>query len=81
MPMSTMTSKGQITLPKEIRDYLHADIGTKLHFSIQDNGEIIMKAVNRPIQELEGYLSKYVKRTVSIEEMNQAIKRKGAGLP
>lgn len=81
MPTSTMTSKGQITLPKEIRDYLHAKPGIKIDFIIQENGEIVMKAVNRSVRELEGILAPYVKKPVTLEEMDEAIARGAARLP
>lgn len=81
MPTATMTSKGQITLPKEIRDYLHADTGTQIHFLIDGNGMVQLKAINRSARDLEGILKPFVKRTVTIEEMNKAIRKRGAGLP
>jgi antitoxin PrlF len=83
MPTSTLTSKGQITLPKEIREYLHAKPGTQIDFIIQENGEIVMKAVNRSVRDLKRILAPYVKldRPVTIEEMNDAIARGAAGLP
>lgn len=82
MPTSTLTSKGQITLPKEIRDYLHAKPGMKIDFNIRENGEIVMKAVNRSVRELEGILAPFVKRDrpVTIEEMNEAIAKGWSGL-
>lgn len=83
MPTSTMTTKGQITLPKEIRDYLHAKPGTKIDFTIRENGEIVVKAVNRSVRDLKGILAPYLNldRPITIEEMNDAIGRGAAGLP
>lgn len=80
MPRATLTSKGQITLPKEIREYLHAKTGTQIDFSIRENGEIVVKAVNRSVKELDGILAPFVKRPVTIEEMNEAIRKGWAGL-
>lgn len=81
MPTSTMTTKGQITLPKEIREYLHAETGTQIHFLIEENGNVLLKAINRSARDLEGILKPLVKRSVTIEEMNEAIRKRGAGLP
>lgn len=84
MPVSTMTSKGQITLPKEVRDYLHAQPGTQIRFTIRENGEIVLKAVNRSVRDLKGMLAPYLKdlkRPVTLEEMDDAIARGAAGLP
>jgi AbrB family looped-hinge helix DNA binding protein len=76
-----MTTKGQITLPKEIRDHLHAETGTQIHFLIAENGNVVLKAINRSASDLEGILKPFVKRTVTIEEMSEAIRKRGAGLP
>lgn len=83
MPTSTLTSKGQITLPKEIRDYLHAKPGMKIDFIILDNGEIVMKPINRSVRELKGLLAPYLnlKRPLTLEEMDEAIARGAARLP
>ncbi|EAZ91208.1 AbrB/MazE/SpoVT family DNA-binding domain-containing protein, partial [Crocosphaera chwakensis] len=40
MPCATITSKGQVTIPKEIRDYLKLDTGTKVDFVITETGEV-----------------------------------------
>ena len=38
-----ITSKGQITLPKTVREVMGLDTGDKVNFSIESNGEVIMK--------------------------------------
>jgi len=81
MPTSTMTTKGQITLPKEIREFLRAETGTQIHFLIEENGNVLLKAINRSARDLEGILKPFVKKPVTIEEMNEAIRKRGAGLP
>jgi bifunctional DNA-binding transcriptional regulator/antitoxin component of YhaV-PrlF toxin-antitoxin module len=68
-------------LPKEIREYLHAETGTQIHFLILENGNVVLKAINRSARDLEGILKPFVKRPVTLEEMNEAIRKRGAGLP
>ena len=40
MAQVTLTAKGQVTIPKAIRDYLHPDTGSKIDFVIDENGEV-----------------------------------------
>ncbi len=40
--VATLTSKGQLTLPKTIRQALGVDIGGKIAFDLKDNGDVIV---------------------------------------
>lgn len=40
--MSTMTSKGQVTIPKSIRDALHLTPGAAIEFSVNEQGEVVL---------------------------------------
>ena len=74
MSLSTLTSKGQITIPKNLRDLLSIGIGDKLEFIINDQGELVIKPITKKAIDVFGQLSKYKKdKPVSIEEMNDAI--------
>jgi antitoxin PrlF len=76
MSTSTITSKGQTTIPKDIRDRLHVQPGDRIEFIIQD-GAVVMRAANRKISDLRGFLPK-PKKAVTLEQMDEAI-RKRAG--
>lgn len=43
---ATMTSKGQLTVPKEIRDRLSLRAGAKLDFSMQEDGSVRLRALS-----------------------------------
>lgn len=74
MAQATLTSKGQVTIPKEIRDALRLSTGEKLEFILSDKNTVILKPVTRKVDEVFGRLRRYRKRTpVSVEEMNEAI--------
>ena len=74
MSLSTLTSKGQITIPKNLRDLLSIGTGDKLEFIINDQGELVIKPITKKAIDVFGKLSKYKKdKPVSIEEMNEAI--------
>ncbi len=74
-PISTITSKGQVTIPKDVRDALHLLSGDKVEFVRNDADEIIIKPLTKTSTELAGLLSKYAKpKPVSVEMMNQLVK-------
>jgi antitoxin PrlF len=72
MPTSTLTSKGQITIPKELRDQLHLKKGSRLEFVVEASGRVILQPLNSDFQ-LRGMIRPKRRRPVSIEEMNNAI--------
>lgn len=73
MPTATLTSKGQITIPKEIRDQLRLQTGHRLEFEIDKNGKVSLIPRNKDIRSLKGIIRSKRKTPVSVEEMNQAI--------
>ena len=77
---ATVTAKGQVTIPVEIRKALQLKPGDKIHFFAGDNGRISIYPKNRSLQELKGKFGKFP-RTVSLEEMDEAVARGAAGLP
>lgn len=52
---TTMTSKGQLTVPKEIRDELSLKPGTRLYLTVR-NGELVAFPKNKSIADLAGIL-------------------------
>ena len=75
MPTTTITSKGQITLPKEVREHLHVHEGDRVEFVIDDQGKVEMRPLSGSIQSLFGLLLQPGTRAVSVQEMNEAIGR------
>jgi antitoxin PrlF len=75
MSTTTITSKGQITLPKEVREHFHLHEGDRLEFMIDDQGRVEMRPLSRSIQSLFGLLHRPGARAVSVKEMNEAIGR------
>ncbi len=68
-----ITAKGQITIPKYVRDSLNLKPGDKVRFEVDDGGAR-MKAMNRSIDDIVGMLKPYYDGpAISVEEMNDAI--------
>ena len=77
MITATITSKGQITIPKYIRNQLDLHAGDKISFIEDTDGSINLVPIKKPISALKGLVPKPNKK-VSVEDMNNAIKRKAA---
>lgn len=74
MPRAKLTSKGQVTIPKAIRDRLGLKPGITLHFSIEPSGRLVVTPLTLDIEDLIGILPKPGKALTS-EEINEAIAR------
>ena len=77
MPISTITSKGQTTIPGEIRRLLKLKAGDRIEFLVEADGKVVLVPVTVDVRELKGLLAPAPRR-VSIEDMDMAI-RKRAG--
>lgn len=69
--LATLTSKGQLTLPKRIRDELKLDAGTKLDFIIQPDGTLSARPLKRSVASIVGLLHRPGRPALSIEQMNR----------
>lgn len=74
MSIATLTSKGQLTLPKEVRDYFHLEPGDKIEFQLAE-GAAAMRPLKRSVAEVFGCLSGYVLQPLTLDEMNQSVRQ------
>ena len=72
MTTATISSKGQITIPADVRLALHVDVGDRVEFVEMGSGRFELVAATRPVTDLKGMFGK-ASKVVSIAEMNQAI--------
>jgi antitoxin PrlF len=70
---ATLTSKGQVTLPKEIRDRLNLDAGAILDFQIQADNTITARQVQPDARRIRGLLKSPHAAPLSIEQMDEAV--------
>ena len=68
---ATLTSKGQTTIPKEIRDSLGMKPGDRITFTLLADGTVIMRAKTRRVTDLAGILYKKGRKPVTIDEMSR----------
>ena len=76
MPSSTLTSKGQVTIPKAVRDQLKLHPGDRLDFLVQQDGKMVVRKASISLKEIEGILHRADVKPVSVEEMNRAIRKR-----
>jgi len=74
MAVSTVTVKGQTTIPKKIRKYLKLQPGDKIDFIVEESGKVVLEPATLDVKELEGILHKPGMKAVSGEEMAKVIK-------
>jgi AbrB family looped-hinge helix DNA binding protein len=74
MNESKMTTKGQITIPKAVRERLNLEVGDTVYFDVRDDGSVVLVARNEPVEALFGLLAGKSKRktTIPLDEMNPA---------
>jgi len=69
---STLTSKGQLTVPKKVREYLGLKTGDKVHFVVNQTGKVELTPVKTPLTDLKGMLPAPDKE-VSLEDIKKSI--------
>jgi AbrB family looped-hinge helix DNA binding protein len=73
--LATLTSKGQITLPKEIRDQLGLDAGSMLDFEVLPDNTITARLVKADARRIRGLLKSPHAALLTVAQMDEAISR------
>ena len=76
MLSSTITTKGQVTIPKNIRNILKIGKGDRIEFLVDTNGTVTILPVTIDITALKGLVPK-PKKYVSLDDMKNAIREYG----
>lgn len=79
MAVATLTSKGQITIPKEIREQLQVQTGDRIEFLVGTNGQITICPATSDVTILKGLIPK-PQRPVSLDAMKATIRQRGGRL-
>ena len=70
MSEATVSSKGQVTIPAEIRRFLDVNAQDRLTFTPMPDGTVMLRAKIKTLNELKGMLTPKAGVKVAIEEMN-----------
>lgn len=76
MSEARLTSKGQITIPRDIRSRLKLKLGDTLQFRVTDSGQVVVEAAKYRVSELYGFLHRKGMKSVSVDAMDEAIRQR-----
>ena len=68
---ATLTSKGQTTIPKSIRDSLGMKAGDRMSFTLMPDGVVVMRVKNKRVSELAGLLYKKGRKPLRVELLSR----------
>jgi len=73
MVTATLTTKGQITIPKSIRDSLHLHSGDRIAFILNGDVEAVLKPMTKSVEDVFGTLHAPTQPRRSVTEMKAAV--------
>ena len=76
MALATITTKGQVTIPKSVRDSLMLSTGDKIEFIVTNKREALIRPKSKKVDEVFGILHKPGRKAVSVEEMDEKIRQR-----
>ncbi len=76
MLIATMTRKGQVTIPKKVRDAFDLHPGDRIGFVIEKEGVITVRPIKKTVDDVFGKLFNAARTPLSVRAINEAIKRK-----
>jgi antitoxin PrlF len=76
MPTTTLTSKGQVTIPKPVREFLRVKPGDRLDFVIGEDGRVFVRPGTGRAEDLRGLLHRPGRQPVSLVAMDAAIRQR-----
>ncbi|MGA7304597.1 MAG: AbrB/MazE/SpoVT family DNA-binding domain-containing protein [Rhodothermales bacterium] len=79
MATATLSSKGQLVIPKSVREYMRLQAGDRVDFVVQDDGEVVVRPAAADVRNLKGILVKPGREPVPVSEMEAAIRRRASG--
>lgn len=76
MALATLTTKGQLTIPKKIRESLKLHSGDKIEIVVTGNMEAVIRPVSKKVDDIFCKLHQSNRKSVTIESMNNAIRNR-----
>jgi antitoxin PrlF len=68
---STLTSKGQTTIPKEIRDSLGMKPGDRMTFTVLPDGIVLLRLKNKSVLKLAGRLHRKGRKAIPVDQLSR----------
>jgi len=79
MALATLTTKGQFTIPKEIRESLKLHTGDKIEIIVTEKREAIIRPISKKVDDIFCKLHKPGRKAVTLEAMDDAIRNRMKG--
>jgi len=79
MALATLTTKGQVTIPKQVRETLKLHSGDKIEIIVTKNREALIRPISKKVDDIFGKLYRPARKTVSVDSMNDAIRKRMKG--
>ena len=74
MHRASVSTKGQLVIPKALRERLGLHAGDKVDFLVQENGDVVLRPATIHVQSLFGCLKPRNGKVASLEDMERAIR-------
>jgi AbrB family looped-hinge helix DNA binding protein len=78
MSTATLTSKGQITLPKEVREHFKLSEGDRIDFIVEDDGKVRVVPITGSFRDLLGICHRPGVKALTVEEMQEILEETAA---
>ncbi len=76
MAVATLTTKGQVTIPKKIRELLKLHTGDKIEIIVTEKREAIIRPISKKVDDIFCKLHKPGRKAVTLDEMDDAIRNR-----
>ena len=76
MTYATVSSKGQVTIPKTVRESMRLQSGDKVEFVITEHGVVLFRPITKKVDDVFGMLYKKGRKPISLKKMEDGIRRK-----
>jgi AbrB family looped-hinge helix DNA binding protein len=76
MATATLTTKGQLTIPKNIRDALRLHTGDKIEIIVMKEGEAIIRPIAKKVDDVFCRLKRPDQKVATLEDMDRAIRKR-----
>lgn len=76
MAIATLTTKGQVTIPKEIRELLKLHTGDKIEIIVTEKREATIRPISKKVDDIFCKLHKSGRKPVTLEAIDDAIRNR-----